>query len=147
MGNVIYISFGTKKGYVRYFWLYRIVSFYPYIILVTIFAIIDFDAPFVPSSRLRHHLTIDNKVGFFMLIYTWITGCIWPYILYGIFRANVIHDGMFWLLYEEESNYRNSTSRDLIGYAMSKRFNEAEQLLKFGIVIQDNYVDDKVKQI
>eukprot|EP01083_Nonionella_stella_P066966 176780_1 len=36
MGNIMYISFGTKKGYVRWFWIYRVLFFYVYIIMVTV---------------------------------------------------------------------------------------------------------------
>ena len=92
MGNIMYMSFSFKnKGWVRWFWVYKFVTFYIYLIMVTIFATLDFDEKFVPDPYERTSITLETKSGLSMLIYTWITSCIWPYVLYAlVYKADMI---------------------------------------------------------
>ena len=85
----MYISFSIKaKGWVIYFWVYKVLSFYVYMIIVTIFATLDFDASFVPDPSERSEITLETKSGFGILIYTWITGFVRPFVLYGMVKEH-----------------------------------------------------------
>eukprot|EP01083_Nonionella_stella_P066967 176781_1 len=141
MGNIMYISFGTRRGYVRWFWVYRVVFFYVYITMVTVFAVLHFDGPKIPHHDTRNDITLGTTLGLFMLIYTWIAGCIWPYVVLGMGKAKAIDSRILNLRREIDTDDPFSTSRDLICYALNNRFDEVIQLLKFGYVVQDDYVD------
>eukprot|EP01083_Nonionella_stella_P152568 489251_1 len=143
MGNIMYISFGTKKGYVRWFWIYRVLFFYVYIIMVTVFAAEPFDAPKIriPDSDTRKDITLKTTLGLFMLVYTWIAGCIWPYVVLAMAKADIIDDHILNLGRDIDTDDAFSTSRDLISYVWNDQCDEVRQLLKFGYVVQDDYVD------
>eukprot|EP01084_Bolivina_argentea_P117277 208295_1 len=142
MGNLMYISFGFREGYVMLFWLYRILSFYLYIILITIFSSLNFNSSKVPNYQERHNITIQNSLGFAMLIYAWIAGCIWPYIFFWL-EINVMQgSGIMRISWDDEDNLQGGFStRDLIFYIETKQFNEARQLLKFGYMPKNDYPD------
>ena len=148
MGNMMYFSFGMKEGFARFFWIYRIYIFYPYMIIITIFATrIEIDAPQIPDPYIRQYIMLETKTGLSILIYTWMAGLIWPYVLWYIIFTDVINkntlDLAASLRWEAGKNY--STSRDLIGYINSKRYKEAEQLLRFGYVVKRDYMDEWVE--
>eukprot|EP01084_Bolivina_argentea_P277183 473148_1 len=141
MGNIMYLSFGTNKGYVRYFWYYRIIFFYIYMIMITVFAMVYFDAPKIPDPKFRHNSTINNDLGITVLIYTWIVGCIWPCTLVVMVKMKVLDKEVYDLDSNLDTYQALSTSRDLIGYVWSKRFTEVRQLLLFGYMVHDDYTD------
>ena len=148
MGNIMYISFSIKdKGWVRFFWVYKFYSFYIYMIIVTIFATLNFDAPFVPNPSQRSEIILETKSGFGILIYTWITAFVWPFVLWAIVIHEKAIDANIFELSDFNITSRDgvSTSRDLIVYIYNHRFEEASQLLKFGYIIPDGYVDHEVK--
>ena len=115
--------------------------------MVTLFTTLQFDAPFVPHPSERSAITLDTKSGLGMLIYTWITGCAWPCILFWmVSEKRMIDDAIFDLTDPDfKAEEGGSTSRDVISYIQQERFAEVSQLLKFGYNVPDDYVDYDVK--
>ena len=145
MGNIMYFSFGMKKGYVRWFWVYRILSFYPYMIVITILAVrTEIDAPDVPDPFERRDITLRTKTGLSILIYTWIAGFTWPYVVCLLANRAI---SMYALIPMLEVNLLidNSTSRDLIGLIYNKQYKEVQQLLRFGYIVKKDYRVQGVK--
>ncbi len=102
------------------FWLYRVVSYYIYMILITIFATVSFEAKKVEEFETRNSIIIGKDLGLFMFIYAWITGPLWHCI--GLFVAAIGFRG-------------ESVVRDLAVLAESKAFDEILELLEFGTPI------------
>eukprot|EP01084_Bolivina_argentea_P269712 458445_1 len=104
------------------FFMYRMTSNLIYLILVTIFAVTRFETTKVEEYEIRNDITIESGFGLFMLIYAWITICIWPWAgLYVLFKGD-----------EGGSNPgTNRTFRDLI---QSNSFDDVVELLEFGMV-------------
>ena len=147
MGNIMYISFSFKnKGWVRWFWVYKFVTFYILMIMVTIFATLNFDEPYVPHPSDREAITLKTKSGLGMLIYAWITSCIWPYVLFAcVINAKMIEEDVFNILSTRRAWEGGSTSRDVIPYMYSQQCTEVAQLLKFGYTVPDDHTDADVE--
>ena len=146
MGNIMYFSFGMNKGYARYFWIYRILSFYPYMILITIFATRkEIDAPQIPNPYTRRDIMLNTNTGLSILIYTWIAGYIWPYVFWCI-AMNAIDSELFSEHYRAEASRYPSTYRDLITYVENLQFTEAQQLLRFGYIVKKDYKVDFINE-
>eukprot|EP01084_Bolivina_argentea_P047435 87409_1 len=92
MGNIMYLaySFGKDKEeqinwyddswrarMVTLFWLYRVVTFYIYMIIITVFSCVSFEAEKVEEFQTRNNITIQTNLGLFMFIYGWVTGPLW----------------------------------------------------------------------
>eukprot|EP01084_Bolivina_argentea_P309848 536000_1 len=140
MGNLMFISFATKNGYVRWFYWYRVLSFYLFSIMVTIFAVVDFNASKIPKYEERHNITINNGLGVCMLCLTWITGFISHLVLFKLVITDIIDTNTFKLTEWMNRDSRSSTSRDLIGHVLHDRPAEVKQLLLFGVIVKDNYM-------
>ena len=69
----------------------------------------------------------------------------WPYIFYSIVESNIIDAQTFTLHMKVEAGDDWSTSRDLIGFVLNERFKEVNQLLKFGYIVNKDYMDNNVK--
>eukprot|EP01084_Bolivina_argentea_P027755 51561_1 len=144
MGNLMFISFGMNKGYVRYFYYYRIISFYLFITIVTIFSSIDFKTDKIPNYQQRHNITIENSLGFSILCLTWICGFISHMTLVILIKTDHIDDGAFdltWTYNVREFGQLSSTSRDLIGYSKTARFSQLKELFLFGVKSTSQHVD------
>ena len=131
MGNIMFLSFGGKENtmFALSFVLYKWLSLYMHLILVTIFATVEFESPFVPSFSERSTLTLETKPGLGMLIYTWITSCIWPIVVYK--------------LIEQANMFKDSTNRDLATYIRQELYADVQQLLKFGYMVPDDHYGDR----
>eukprot|EP01083_Nonionella_stella_P043394 117062_1 len=134
MGNLMFMSFGASNAYVQLFWLYRILSFYVYMIMVTIFATVRFEEHKVPSYDQRHEITLDTTIGMGLLIYAWSASCVWPITLIcGILRI--------------VDPTELASPRDLIQYLHIRQLDEARQLLQFGVKVKDSYRDNKGRSL
>ena len=131
MQHVMYLAMISSDSRVYFFWMYRVLSFYPYMIMITVFAIMDFEAIWIPSSESRYHVTIKHKFGFFMLMYTWIAGCIWQVVCYILLKTGKL-------------DMKSASVRDIRKYIRWGKFEEAQQLLRFGYVVRDNDVERRV---
>ena len=83
IGNMMYyvMAGDPNRGEdVLLFLLYRFVFSYIYLIIITIFSNVNFNAPYVPDFDHRHEETIDSQFGLGLLIYCWICHFIWPCI-------------------------------------------------------------------
>ena len=138
----MYFSFGMKNGDVRWFWIYRIFSFYPYMIVITIMGI---DSPHIPDPEERRDIMLETKTGLSILIYTWIAGFIWPYVIFTIAYHDIIRTKTFDIRYRIRETEDNSTARDLISLIGNGRYAEVQQLLRFGYVAKKNYRGSSVK--
>eukprot|EP01084_Bolivina_argentea_P314900 545478_1 len=97
MGLIMYIAMAAgssndETAFILWcvFGIYRIVSNWIYLILLTIFSSLKFEAAKIEEYETRNTITIKNEFGLFILIYTWITSFIWPYA--AAFTINSIID-------------------------------------------------------
>eukprot|EP01084_Bolivina_argentea_P314901 545479_1 len=83
MGLIMYLAMTFGDDMSMYllvaFIIYRVVSTWIYLILLTIFSSLKFEAAKIEEYETRNTITIKNEFGLFILIYTWITSFIWPY--------------------------------------------------------------------
>merc|ERR1712130_319406 len=130
MGNLIFLSpsFGGlnylyddkwQTRMVIFFWFYRIFSFYFYMSLVSVFCFVPFEADNVETFEIRNNLTINIPFGFFMFIYGWMSGPIWHYI--------------GWYLYKNGIDKYRAISRDLETMYYTRNFSEIIELAEFGV--------------
>lgn len=87
MGNVMFLTLGGTEFVDDFlkpffaFYVYRVVSAFIYLILVTIFATVSsIEAEEVEEYETRNANTMKNQFGLFMFIYCWICSCVWPFI-------------------------------------------------------------------
>eukprot|EP01084_Bolivina_argentea_P154087 268636_1 len=129
MSVLLYISFNiggesrTAKNVFFAFIFYRFVSNWIYLTLTTIFALIDFGAPKVEEYEIRNVITVKTKIGLFMLVYTWITSCIWPYA------------GIYTLFTGSDGKDAESTARDLECLFSDYQWDDIVELMEFGVAI------------
>ena len=115
-------------------------------IVITVFATrTEIVAPEVPDPYTRRDIMLNTKTGLAILIYTWVAGFIWPYVLLRIIGGDVIDNHTIELKTTVDASSNWSTSRDLIGFISTRRFNEVQQLLRFGYIVKKDYVSDRVK--
>ena len=62
----------------RFFLIYRFLSSYIYLIIVTVFSNVKFDESYIPSYHQRNKETAESQFGLGLLIYCWIAHFIWP---------------------------------------------------------------------
>ena len=99
-----------------------------YLILVTIFAAVDFEASHVEEFESRNNVTIHNSFGIFMLIYSWIVSCLWCIVPISL---NDYGDE------DVDKDERTSTARDIPQLIIQQNFEDATELLEFGVVITE----------
>merc|ERR1719319_683543 len=97
---------------------YRVVSSFLYLILVTVFATVDFASPLVPAFEDRNAITVGEALGLSMLIYAWIASLVWPCV----FLCFVFNE------------LQQSPPRDLTYYVNQKNYAQALSLAEFGAV-------------
>eukprot|EP01084_Bolivina_argentea_P281979 482566_1 len=125
MGNIIYLmaanSNATSKKWafqMTYkFWIYRVISSYIFLIICTIFAMTDFDAPMIENYSTRHHQTLQNDICLALFIYCWIATPIWQ-----LSGAIIVFD---------HGNIM-SIGRDIDQLIVDGQLNEALELISFG---------------
>eukprot|EP01084_Bolivina_argentea_P136848 241038_1 len=103
------------------FWFYRSLSNFIYLILITIFSVLQFESNTVEKYEVRNGITIESGIGLFMLIYTWITSCVWPCAgVYVFVKTNEDRDG------------GSQTVRSYRGLIQSYLFDDIAELIEFG---------------
>merc|ERR1712228_1126164 len=119
MGNMMYLTMSRDKKGFRFFKLYRFLSHYILLILITIFAAVDFDSDSVPEFTDRNSITFAHELGLIFFVWSWMGGIIshWAFI-----GGHIFYDSK-----EAETN------RDIVEYLIDGQFAEAEQLLMFGV--------------
>eukprot|EP01084_Bolivina_argentea_P137849 242784_1 len=130
MGMIMYLTYTfSDNDAIRYtmncFWFYRIMSFYIYMILITIFSSVHFESQLVDNYKIRNNNTIQNEFGLFMLIYGWISGPLWMLIGWNIFRE--------WGILKENA----ATTRDLLVLAEGKNFIDVIELFECGVKVNN----------
>eukprot|EP01084_Bolivina_argentea_P189660 326125_1 len=130
IAQLMYLSFGgdgwksdfsNTEWLLTFFWYYRVLSFYIYMILITMFATINLETSEVEEFSTRNGITIKNKIGLFMLIYSWITGCIWPWA--GFLTKRSSNAGVV------------SNIRDLRTLVEKEQFGDVVELMEFGVTL------------
>jgi len=104
--------------FTHYFWWYRVLSAYILLLVSTIFATdSSIEADHVQSYEERHEETMENNVGFGLLLFAWIATPVWHYI-----GAMIVFD------------YGNleSISRDVHQLAEDNKWLDVWELIKFG---------------
>eukprot|EP01084_Bolivina_argentea_P154090 268642_1 len=121
------ISDESTMSYVLFvgFVLYRIISNFIYLILVTIFAMVQFETAKVEEYEIRNGITIESSFGLFMLIYAWITSCIWPCV--GCYVFITCND------FASTGTFNGTTTRILSELISAYSFDDAVELIEFGI--------------
>eukprot|EP01084_Bolivina_argentea_P307597 531696_1 len=89
MGNIIYLMAASSNNksknwaikMTRIFWVYRVISCWLLLIIVTIFALTQFktDGDKVPDYNDRYSQTFENSTGFCLWIFCWIATPIWQW--------------------------------------------------------------------
>eukprot|EP01083_Nonionella_stella_P175224 609630_1 len=102
------------------FCVYRVLSNVIYMIIITVFATVNFEAAQVENASTRRRVTIENSAGLFVLVYTWIANCIWPYFGCFTFEVNNTHHDM-------------RTVRDLKTLCVGSHYQDVWELLEFGV--------------
>merc|ERR1719334_2522819 len=100
------------------FLLYRFFSPFLYLILVTVFALVEFESPLVPEFNDRNGITEGRALGLAVLIYAWVASCVWPCV-YVCFVGSAM-------------SY--PPPRDLAYYVKEKQYEHARALAEFGAV-------------
>ncbi len=132
--NSTYLAFGEHDGdilkweddnwrarMVRLFWIYRCVTFYIYMIMISIFALVSFEANKVEEFDRRNNITMETNLGLLMFIYAWITGPLWHCIGWFVFKNGV---------------REKSVVRDVGILAQNRQWNDISELIEFGISIR-----------
>eukprot|EP01084_Bolivina_argentea_P128795 227582_1 len=125
MGNVMYLvaanssrkneSWAMSMTYI--FWSYRVISSYILLIMVTIFANINFEAPKIEDYENRHQQTIENVTGFCLFIFCWIATPIWQWV-----GAIIVFD----------LENLSSVGRDIEQLSEQNNWQDVLELIKFG---------------
>ena len=118
------------EKWVLFCWLYRFISFYVLMVLITIFAAVRFSSPYVPNYADRNNDTFQRDFGLFCYVWTWTAGIISQCM--AVFVFYVILNG---------PGEGNVTNRDIVGYLRDGNIAEAVQLIEFGVDV--NYVDER----
>merc|ERR1712228_358481 len=133
MGNLIFISASFSGGndmtdnnewqslMVIAFWMYRFLSFYLYLNLVSIFCLVRFETEEVEEFDIRNEITINDSFGLFMFVYSWISGPLWQCI------------ALF--LYKKGIEKLSAISRDLLTMYRAENYSEIVELAQFGVPI------------
>jgi len=140
MVNVLYLTIDESNW--RYFrwwttmnftWLYRVISNVVVLILTTVFAKARFEAVSlgVPPYTDRYSLFVEQKVGLVLLYYAWVVQFIWPWIVFYFMKTGKIKS-------------RKVAFRSILKYAKADRPQEALQLVKFGVLLDENENDDRI---
>ena len=134
MGNLMYLTrdcyhyldrplakFGTPLW--KVFVFYRLISSYIYLILVTCFANIPFEATKVDDYQSRKSSTMkSDSVGFYMFFYCWIVHFIWPCLMYFLLKNTTRDD-------ELDGQY---TTRNIADLYYSGEYIAIFELIHFG---------------
>ena len=132
MGNMMYtVVAGEGESFIL-FWLYRVVSFYLLMTLVTIFSAVRFASPSVPNYADRNNDTFQRDFGLFCYVWVWAAGiisqCMAVYVIW--------KDG------DAAENTKFGTNRDVFQYLRHRNFAEAHQLMEFGVKVDFNSMFD-----
>merc|ERR1712228_742669 len=118
-GNMMYLTMTVEKNGFEFFMFYSFLSHYVLLILITIFAAVDFDSDSVPKYTDRNSITFAHELGLIFFVWSWLGGIIAHCAFIGV------------------SSYGDSneadTNRDIVEYLEADQFAEAEQLLIFGV--------------
>merc|ERR1712228_231939 len=117
MGNMMYLTMTLKKN--GFFFFYRFFSHYIFLILITIFAAVDFHSYSVPQFTERNSITFGSKLGLIFFVWSWLGGIISNCAFIGVLGLGAIGGA--------------ETNRDIIEYLRARQFDEAQQLLMFGV--------------
>ena len=126
-GAMVYVTFangddGKVSSELVAFLIYRVISAFIYLFMVTIFATDNFESWRVPDASDRYQDTIKNKIVFTMLIYCWIGSIFWP-ICMGIIA--VANDGL------------RANARDIFKVIENGYMFELAQMIQFGTPFPD----------
>eukprot|EP01084_Bolivina_argentea_P314899 545476_1 len=127
MGLIMYIAMAAgssndETAFILWcvFGIYRIVSNWIYLILLTIFSSLKFETAKIEDYETRNTITIKSEFGLFILIYTWITSFIWPYA--GVFTSGSLGD-------EEVGTTGRTFGQLIVGFL----WDDIMELREFGI--------------
>ena len=112
--------------YAFFFVRYRVLSFYFYIILVSVFASVKIESMSVPQFADRNFATFERDFGLFCFVWTWFAGI-------------VSHCSGIWIL-KGRGTSKMVNREDIMDYCAKGQFKDAAQLVLFGVK-QSN--DDK----
>eukprot|EP01083_Nonionella_stella_P039243 106736_1 len=119
-----YLNMGKCIQYIAI--SYRFGSLYIYLILVTLFAIIRFNAWKVPDFHTRHqHVMEQDSLGLLLYMYCWTTAIVWPLCLVLIRNIGV---------------HIKYAGRDIARLISSQQWQVALELVEFAGV--DSFPDD-----
>ena len=129
MGNIMYIcasgftreEWGWKALLMLIFWIYRMISCYLYLILITIFASVKFNTSgdILAHYNDRYDQTFIDKAGLAAFIYCWIATPIWQCAL-------------CCLDFQQVCGMKGETVRIVDDLCAAKQYDDAMQLLCFG---------------
>merc|ERR1712150_101969 len=128
MMNMLCFVVAGDSGYevIGYFWAYRGLSHYLFMILISIFAAVDFESVRVPSYEHRNALTFGNDFGLFLFVWAWTAGII-SHCSFVFVMAMVTDEGSM------------ETTRDIVSLLKEGQVAEAEQLYLFGIPMPSSF--------
>lgn len=105
--------------------MYRLLSSVILLIVVTVFATVDFSGWKVPDFEERHDDAL-GALGFFMLVYCWIATFLWPCMF------------VWW----QEKGYSNrDPTRDMARLIESESWKEALELSVFGVKVPPSHTN------
>ena len=172
MGNLMYFVFddgSEHSGDFDIMWvifiIYRLISSYIYLVIVTCFANISFEAWKVDDYTKRHANTMNSdKIGFFLFLYSWIGFLIWPCSFYCLKETAMINNSLgelyngrdFITLYQREDYFGicemiemgrklSKWDWDQIGKVLIKKYgvdDEAKEYLKQLLIAHGKTVDE-----
>ena len=120
MGNMLYVMYTGYEEATVFAWLLKTVTFWIYLLLITIFAAVDFESATVPTYSSRNSTTFDSSFGLFCFIWCYLAGSI----------SQCVSCCVLWIVTDSPDK---DTTRDVFLYLQGKQWNEAMQLLEFGV--------------
>ena len=130
MGNMMYTVVAGERKYFILFLLYRVITLYVFMTLVTIFSAVRFSSSTVPDYADRNNDTFQRDFGLLCYIWAWAAGIASQCM------------AVFFLLTDELRGSKSGTSRDILGYLSQRNFAEAEQLIEFGVKLDSHSVNN-----
>ena len=121
IGNMMYVVLAGDIDIAAYFWLYRAVSFYILMIVITVFASVDFSSASVPEYSDRLQSTFRQNFGIICYCLAW----------FGTIVSQCTFFRIVFLLNEIDDD--KDTNRDILGYLVGNQLKEAQQLIEFGV--------------
>ena len=119
------VAHGDSGIFIVFFLIYRALSHYIFMILISIFAAVDFESFSVPSYDHRHRITFGSDLGLFLFVWAWTAGII-------------SHVSFYFVMNRMGADGAKETTRNIVTLLRYRQIAEAEQLYLFGIPLSDN---------